>query len=77
MNATVAPAADTAAATAAGPLPLDAGARGWALVAGALALLPLLIYRLLQGWRGGYGWLRPRENSSGSCRPRRRSKGSF
>ena len=43
----------------------------------ALALLPLLIYRLLQGWRGGYGWLRPRENSSGSCRPRRRSKGSF
>ena len=37
MNATVAPAADTAAATAAGPLPLDAGARGWALVAGALA----------------------------------------
>ena len=43
MNATVAPAADTAAATAAGPLPLDAGARGWALVAGALALLPLLL----------------------------------
>lgn len=43
----------------------------------ALALLPLLIYRLLQGWKGGYGWLRPREDASGSCNTRRRGKGSF
>jgi len=43
----------------------------------ALALLPLLIYRLLQGWKGGYGWLRPREDATGACRTRRRSKGSF
>lgn len=42
----------------------------------ALALLPLLIYRLFQGCRGGYGWLRPREDSA-SCRTHRRSKGSF
>ena len=43
----------------------------------ALALLPLLIYRLLQGWKGGYGWLRPREDVTDACRTRRRSKGSF
>ena len=43
----------------------------------ALALLPLLIYRLLQCWRGGYGWLRPLEDANTSCRPHRRGKDSF
>ena len=42
----------------------------------ALALLPLLIYRLFRRWKGGYGWLRPREDAS-ACITRRRSKGSF
>ncbi|MTJ91407.1 MAG: FeS-binding protein [Desulfovibrio sp.] len=43
----------------------------------ALALLPLLIYRMFRGWKGGYGWLRPREEAAGPCRPRRRSRDSF
>lgn len=43
----------------------------------ALALLPLLIYRLFRRWKGGYGWLRPREEGTGSCRPSRRSRDSF
>ena len=43
----------------------------------ALALLPLLIYRLFRRWRGGHGWLRPREDASNACGPRRRRKGSF
>ena len=43
----------------------------------ALALLPLLIYRLFRRWKGGYGWLRPRENGSGACNTRRRDKRSF
>ncbi len=33
----------------------------------ALALLPLLIYRLCRGWAGGYGWLRPRDGSGACC----------
>ena len=42
MNAPAATVVD-ADAGAAGPVPLDPGARGWALAAGALALLPLLL----------------------------------
>ena len=34
---------NVATATAAAPVPLDPGARGWSLAAGALALLPLLL----------------------------------
>lgn len=33
----------------------------------ALALLPLLMYRLCRGWAGGYGWLKPREEADASC----------
>ena len=36
-------------------------------LASAIALLPLLIFRLCQGWRGGYGWLRPKEDGKGAC----------
>ena len=43
----------------------------------ALALLPLLIYRLFRGWRGGYGWLRPRDENSDSCRLHRRRRDSY
>lgn len=43
----------------------------------ALALLPLLIYRLFRRWKGGYGWLRPRQDASDACRPRRRGRDSF
>ena len=39
----------------------------------ALALLPLLIYRLCRRWTGGYGWLRPRDASAG-CRPTHHAK---
>lgn len=39
----------------------------------ALALLPLLIYRLCRGWAGGYGWLCPRDEGKNSCRPDRRA----
>jgi len=33
----------------------------------ALALLPLLIYRLCRRWTGGYGWLKPRDGGNASC----------
>lgn len=33
----------------------------------ALALLPLLIYRLCRGWTGGHGWLKPREGADAGC----------
>ena len=42
----------------------------------ALALLPLLIYRLFRRWKGGYGWLKPREDVP-ACHTRRRGKNSF
>lgn len=39
----------------------------------ALALLPLLIYRLFRGWAGGYGWLKPRDGAKAGCgMPRQR-----
>lgn len=43
----------------------------------ALALLPLLIYRLCRRWMGGYGWLRPRAEGDASCGMSRRGKGRF
>ena len=43
----------------------------------ALALLPLLIFRLFRRWKGGYGWLRPREDGPEAYRARRRGKSSF
>ena len=33
----------------------------------ALALLPLLIYRLCSGWAGGHGWLKLREGADTRC----------
>ena len=43
----------------------------------ALALLPLLIFRLFRRWKGGYGWLRPRDENSDSCRLHRRRRDRF
>ena len=40
----------------------------------ALALLPLLIYRLCRGWAGGYGWLCPRKEPDDCCRASGRGK---
>lgn len=40
----------------------------------ALALLPLLIYRLCRGWAGGDGWLCPRNVDKGGCRAPGRGK---
>ena len=42
----------------------------------ALALLPLLIFRLFRRWKGGYGWLKPREDGP-ACHTRRRGKNAF
>lgn len=38
----------------------------------ALALLPLLIYRLCRCWSGGYGWLKPRDSAGAACGVSRR-----
>ena len=38
----------------------------------ALALLPLLIYRLCRRWTGGYGWLKPRDGADTCCGGSRR-----
>ena len=43
----------------------------------ALALLPLLIYRLFRRWKGGYGWLKPRQDGSGLCSTRRCRRDRF
>ena len=41
----------------------------------ALALLPLLIYRLCRRWTGGYGWLKPRDGADTCCGAARRRPG--
>ena len=43
-----------------------------ALTAFALALLPLLIYRLCRRWTGGYGWQKPRDGADTCCGGSRR-----